>query len=65
MNQLAPARADVGQVVQGLTALREAVRAEGLDRPIRRPDTKRPSIEDLELVAWELVVGPEGLPHKL
>ena len=65
MNQLAPTRAELGQVVQGLTALREAVRAEGLDRPIRRPDTRQPSIEDLELVAWELVVGPDGLTRKL
>ena len=32
MNQLAPTRAELGQVVQALTALREAVRAEGLDR---------------------------------
>ena len=65
MNQLAPTRAEIGQVVQALTALREAVRAEGLDRPIRRPDARQPSIEDLELVAWELVVGPEGLTRKL
>ena len=40
----------------------DAVRAEGLDRPIARPETKKPSVEDLELVAWELVVGPDGLP---
>ena len=61
MNQLAPSRAELGQVVQGLTALREAVRAEGLDRPIARPEARKPSVEDLELVAWELVVGPDGL----
>ena len=65
MNQLAPTRAELGQVVQGLTALREAVQAEGLDRPIARPETKQPSVEDLELVAWELVVGPDGLTPKL
>ena len=61
MNRLAPTRAELGQVVQALTALREAVRAEGLDRPIARPETRKPSVEDLELVAWELVVGPDGL----
>ena len=65
MNQLAPSRAELDQVVQGLTALREAVQAEGLDRPIARPETKQPSVEDLELVAWELVVGPDGLTPKL
>ena len=61
MNQLAPTRAELGQVMQGLTALREAIRAEGLDRPIARPETRKPSVEDLELVAWELVVGPDAL----
>ena len=65
MNQLAPTRAELGQMVQGLTALREAVRAEGLDRPIARPETRKPSVEDLELVAWELVVGPDGPTRKL
>ena len=42
--------------------LKNAIQAEGLDRPLHRPDTKQPSVEDLELVAWEIVVGPEGLP---
>ncbi len=61
MNQLAPTRAELANVVQGLTALREAIRSEGLDRPIARPETRKPSVEDLELVAWELIVGPDGL----
>ena len=61
MNRLVPSRAELGLVVEGLTALREAVRAEGLDRPIGRPVTRMPSVEDLELVAWEIVVGPDGL----
>ena len=61
MNQLAPTRAEIGQVIQAPTELREAVRAEGLDRPIARPETRKPSVEDLELLAWELVVGPDGL----
>lgn len=52
MNLLAPNRAELDQVVQGLNALREAVRAEGLDRPIARPETRQPSVKDLELVAW-------------
>jgi len=63
MNQLAPTQAELGQLAEALVDLREAIQAEGLDRPIQRPDTKQPSVEDLELVAWELVVGPEGLPH--
>ncbi|MEW6033603.1 MAG: helicase-related protein [Chloroflexota bacterium] len=45
-----------------LSQLRDAIQAEGLDRPIGRPDSVQPSEKDLELVAWELVVGPEGLP---
>ena len=61
LNRLAPTRAGIDQVAPALAALRDAIRAEGLDRPIARPDTKQPSIEDLELVAWELVVGPDEL----
>ena len=64
LNRLAPTQVDLGILVPALTALREAIQAEGLDRPIQRPNTKQPSIEDLELVAWELVVGPGGLPRK-
>ena len=63
LNRLAPTRVELGLLVPALTALREAIQAEGLDRPIQRPNTKQPSIEDLELVAWELVVGPDGLPR--
>ena len=63
VNQLAPRQAELHQVVEALTELRQAIQAEGLDRPLQRPETKRPSVEDLELVAWELVVGPEGLPQ--
>ena len=62
LNRLAPTQVELGLLVPALTALREAIQAEGLDRPIQRPNTKQPSIEDLELVAWELVVGPDGLP---
>lgn len=61
VNQLAPARPSLSQVIQALNTLRAAIQTEGLDRPLARPDTKQPSVEDLELVAWELVIGPEGL----
>ena len=64
LNRLAPTRVELGLLVPALTALRDSIQAEGLDRPIQRPNTKQPSIEDLELVAWELVVGPDGLPRK-
>ena len=56
LNRLAPTQAELEQVVQALAALREAILAEGLDRPLVRPDTRQPSVEDLELIAWELVV---------
>ena len=62
VNQLPPTRASLDQIVPALTMLKAAIQGEGLDRPLHRPDTKQPSVEDLELVAWELVVGPEGLP---
>ena len=62
VNQLPPTRASLGQMVPALTMLKEAIQIEGLDRPLQRPDTKQPSVEDLELVTWELVVGPEDLP---
>ena len=61
VNQLPPTRASLDQIVPALTMLKAAIQGEGLDRPLHRPDTKQPSVEDLELVAWELVVGPEGL----
>ncbi len=62
VNRLSPNASELGRLVEALTALREAIREEGLDRPIVRPDTRKPSIEDLELVAWELVVDPDDLP---
>ncbi len=48
-----------------LRDLKTAIEAEGLDRAIGRPSSIQPSEKDLELVAWELVVGPEGLETKL
>ena len=62
MNRLAPTRAGLSLVVDGLNSLREAILAEGLDRPISRPATRQPTITDLELVAWELIITPNTLP---
>lgn len=61
LNRLSPAQAELDRVAEALTNLHEAINAEGLDRPLQRPNARQPSVEDLELVAWELVVGPEGL----
>ena len=65
LNRLAPSRAGLDQVAQALTTLRAAIVKEGLDRPLQRPDTRQPSVEDLELVAWELVVGPDEMRSAL
>ncbi len=52
------ASAGVQEVVQTLRPLKAAIEAEGLDRPVTRPESVQPSVRDLQLVAWELVVGP-------
>ena len=62
MNRVPPTRADLSLIVDGLNSLREAILAEGLDRPISRPETRQPTITDLELVAWELIITPNTLP---
>ena len=54
--------ASLDELLPRLRELDEAVQAEGLDRKLTRPDSRQPSVRDLELVAWALVVGPEGLP---
>ena len=54
--------APLDELLPPLRELDEAVQVEGLDRPLSRPDSRQPSVRDLELVAWALVVGPEGLP---
>ena len=59
MNQLAPTRAEPGQLVQVLTTPPEAAQAEGLDRPIVRPETRTRSVEDLESV-----VDFDGIPAR-
>ena len=52
---------DFSEVRASLQSLKAAIEEEGLDRPLHRPDSAQPSVRDLELVTWELVVGPEGL----
>ncbi|RLC91081.1 MAG: hypothetical protein DRI39_10790, partial [Chloroflexi bacterium] len=47
------------EIVRALRDLKAAVEEEGLDRPLPRPPSSQPSVRDLELVAWELVVGPD------
>ena len=56
------ANAAVREVVQTLRQLKIAIEKEGLDRPVRRPESTPPSIRDLQLVAWELVVGQDFHP---
>jgi Helicase conserved C-terminal domain/SNF2-related domain/PLD-like domain len=43
-------------VVPQLQALWDGLTAEGLDRPFPKPEGRQPTIRDLELVCWELVV---------
>jgi hypothetical protein len=62
VNQL-KANAPLGQLLDALRNLKAAIEVEGIDRRIQRPPSREPSVRDLELVAWELVVGPEGLPE--
>ena len=50
------------QMIGLLRQLRSAVEAEGLDRRLEKPESRQPTERDLELVAWELIVGKEGLP---
>ena len=56
LNQLNPRRAKLDEVRATLTKLQDAIQSEGLDRGLIRPDTQKPSVADLELVAWELVL---------
>jgi len=65
VNRLAPTRATLAELRSALTALQSSIQVEGLDRPLARPDTRQPSVMDLELVAWELIVGPDGLPNTI
>ena len=62
LNRLAPTQVELSLLVETLNDLRVAIQIEGLDRPIQRPDARQPSIEDLELVAWELILGDDDFP---
>ena len=55
LNQLA-ADAPMATVLETLGALWTSIETEGLDRVLVRPDARQPTIQDLELVSWELVV---------
>jgi CelD/BcsL family acetyltransferase involved in cellulose biosynthesis len=50
------AGADLEVVMPRLRALWDGLCAEGLDRPFPKPEGRLPSVRDLELVCWELVV---------
>jgi len=60
VNRLNLRAAKVPELRAALQELKAAIEEEGLDRPLKRPDSAQPSVRDLELVAWELVVGPDG-----
>ncbi|MEX1103592.1 MAG: hypothetical protein WED87_05055, partial [Dehalococcoidia bacterium] len=47
---------ELGIVLAALRELWDGLCAEGLDRPLRRPTSRPPSEQDLQLVCWELVV---------
>ena len=48
-------------VIPQLQGLWDGLTAEGLDRPFPKPEGRQPTIRDLELVCWELVVTKAGL----
>jgi hypothetical protein len=55
------AGSEVSDVIERLRAFWEGLRAEGLDRPFPKPEGRQPTVRDLELVCWELVVTPKML----
>lgn len=57
--RLLPLGSPAEAVIEHLQTLWEGLQAEGLDRSVVRPESRAPSITDLELVCWELVVTPE------
>jgi len=61
LNRLNLRSTKVPDMRSALGDLKAAIEEEGLDRALPRPDSTEPSIRDLELVAWELVLGPDGL----
>lgn len=48
--------AELDIVLVSLRTLWDGLTAEGLDRPFPKPEGRPPSVKDLELVCWELVV---------
>ena len=54
------ADSNLDEILSGLRNLWTSIEGEGLDRPLPRPETRVPSVRDLELVAWELVIGPSS-----
>ncbi len=50
------ANASLQEIIHNLKQLKAAIESEGLDRPVKRPESSLPSKRDLQLVAWELVV---------
>lgn len=63
VNQL-KANAPLEQLLTALCNLKPAIQKEGIDRRFQRPASREPSVRDLELVASDLVVGPEGLANE-
>ena len=43
-------------VMERLEGLWEGLSEEGLDRPFPKPPSRQPTVRDLQLVCWELVV---------
>jgi SAM-dependent methyltransferase len=62
INQL-KINADIKQIIDALKKLKAGIEAEGLDHRLMRPPSVQPSVRDLELVAWELIIGPEELKN--
>ncbi len=48
--------AELPLVLERLRALWDGLCAEGLDRPFKKPEGRAPSVRDLQLVCWELVL---------
>ena len=59
--QLRP-EAEVTTVLDALRRLWTAAEAEGPDRPLTKPENRKPSARDLELVTWELVMKSGSAP---
>lgn len=56
--------AELPVVLDRLRELWDGLCAEGLDRPFKKPEGRAPSVRDLQLVCWELVL-TQKLLHEL